>query len=97
LCREAANFRRTRPGLSQIFGVKYKQIGVLKNGETGEYDIPCESVYIFAGPIQTEGRYAYHEIPAGDRDVKLFTAPGKTVFGIYTEKRFTELGETKGG
>jgi len=60
-----------------IKGIKCTEVGTLKNGDSGEYDIPTESVYIFVSYSKKypEGYHSHYQVPCGNISVKLFIAP----------------------
>ena len=90
-------------GELELGTVKCKEIGTLKNGRTLEYDIPNERIYVFvvfSKILPNEYHFCY-DIPAGDANVELFTAPKLNPvkgnpFEIYSKQDLIDLGKADG-
>jgi hypothetical protein len=90
-------------GELELGTVRCREVGSLKNGATGEYDIPNESVYVFVvfSKVLPNEFHTVHQIPAGDGNVELFTGPTLNPlmgnpFDIYTRDDLNELDNKKG-
>ncbi|MDR0777820.1 MAG: hypothetical protein LBE48_00050 [Methanomassiliicoccaceae archaeon] len=87
----------------ELGSVKCKEIGSLKNGETGEYEIPNkhDNIYLVYNKILPNDYYAVHKIPAGKKTIELFTSPTYSPrmgnsFEIYTKEDLNKLGLADG-
>ncbi|MCL2333985.1 MAG: hypothetical protein FWC52_04260 [Candidatus Methanoplasma sp.] len=96
-------FIQDSQGELELGGIKCKEIGTLKNGETREYNIPSERVYAFIvfSKFDPVKYHAYYEIPAGNETVELFTGPTLNPvkgnpFSIFDKKDMVELSKEKG-
>jgi hypothetical protein len=80
-----------------IKGIKCTEIGLLGNGEKGEYDIPTESVYLFvlASKKYAEDYHSCYQVPRGNKDVELFTAfsINKARFEVFSKQDLMDLGK----
>ena len=80
-----------------IKGIKCTEIGCLRNGDRGEYDIPTESVYVFVlgNKKYADEFHSCYQIPRGDKNVELLTAPSlsKNKFEIFSKQDLADLGK----
>jgi len=96
-------FLEDEKGELELGTVKCKEVGKLKNGGVLEYDIPNERIYVFvvfSKVLPNEYHFCY-DIPAGDSNVELFTAPKLSPlkgnpFEIYSKQDLAALGMTDG-
>ena len=90
-------------GSFSLGGISCRQLGVLKNGQTGEYEIPGESVKVFVvfSKVAPQKYYSYYQLPAGEETVELFTGPELNPgegnpFKIFSKEDLINLGITGG-
>jgi hypothetical protein len=90
-------------GEVELGSVKCKEVGSLKNGETGEYEIANrrDRVFVVFNKVSPNEYHAVHQIPAGNKNVELFTGPRYTAsqgnsFKIYTKADLKKLGNVDG-
>ena len=83
-----------------IKGIRCTELGSLKNGEKGEYDIPTESVYIFVlgNKKYADVAHSYYKVPRSDKSVELFMAPslGENKLMLFSKQDLIKLGKTDG-
>ncbi|MDR3292632.1 MAG: hypothetical protein LBT20_00840 [Clostridiales bacterium] len=79
-------------------GIKCKQIGVLKNGETDSYSITSENIKVFVvfSKIAPQKYHAVRQLEAG-QNVELFTGPtgdplAGNPFNIFTRQDLINSG-----
>ena len=96
-------FLQDNQGELELGGIKCKEIGTLKNGETAEYSIPNESIHVFIvfSKVAPQSYHAYYKIPEGSETVELFTPPRLNPalgnpFSIYDKKAMAEIGKEGG-
>ena len=96
-------FIEDEQGELTLGGVKCREIGSLKNGGTGEYDITTESVYLFVvfSKVLPNEYHSCYQVPAGDETVELFTAPKinpikGNPFEIFSKQDLIDLVKTDG-
>jgi len=86
-------------GKHKINNIACTLLGVLKNGQTGNYSIPTESkmILLSASMIFTQKRAFIYQVPEGD-DIELFTAPTGDMqipenrFGVWSWEEIEKLG-----
>jgi hypothetical protein len=89
-------------GEFELDKIKCTEIGSLKNGETGQYEIPTGDVNLLVlySKIFPNKNYTPYKIPAGSDDLELFTYPWKIYarnpFVVNTKEELVTNGETDG-